>query len=298
MTNKVNILFHGLLYLVMAILFTGCAAIGKNTDDEYRDAELMKNIQQKLDAALPRWEEKLLKAPTPVDWSRKLSVHDIVDAVDDEAIKISNEAPPHKTKFFSDENRAIRFYPERGEVRFINRKRAWNAGVHQDKSPPGKNFATRKTFTLVKKLGMPETELNEPKVDTQMVSIGSKTYAERINMPVYNLVTSQRIINGIPVQGSRLRYSLNPSGEIERLKVSWPAFVMGDQLQLAQRDTVIKRATEMILRYQPSAEVTISGRLAYVKADGDEDYYMPAMLVDVSDGKTPTPYRVVVPVVQ
>ena len=80
-------------------------------------------------------------------------------------------------------------------------------------------------------------------------------------MPVYNLVTSQRIINGIPVQGSRLRYSLNPSGEIERLKIyikeQGSGLTKEQYLEMCEMLNTVPDPTEMPVEREEPAPVVV-----------------------------------------
>lgn len=281
-----------------ALVFTICfisAACSPEAEDRDPDNKLNELIEKKLRKSLPEWDKSLLQSQPTTDWSHNIDVSDILEAMEDEELELKEQKLPANTRFFKDNTRAIRFYPDRGEISYTNTSRQWDSERFKQKSLLDKKIAANKFTSITKSLRLPVSEFTEPKVDTQMVSYGDKSDKTRTNIPVYHLVTANRTINGILVQGSRLRYSVNPDGNIQRLRLSWPTFSIDQTMQLAKRENVIKRATEMILRYQPSKEMVISSKLAYVKNGDDEKTFTPSLIIDVSD--KPTPFRIITPVV-
>lgn len=277
--------------LILTLLVTALVTVSVG-GSLYRDAqekpdqELPRMSENQVTAevqkSLPKWDESIL---TPVDgnrWSAKIRPDAVLRAVNDSPLKTTAAANASR---IVDGERVLRVIPELGEVRYVNNSLNWSP------DRPAKLVDNETALQIVNKafdgLGMPRPEFDKPRVDTQAGHDASTTSpTDSATFEMYRLVTVNRRIRDLPVLGSRARVAVGGSGNIQRLKVKWPPFMMPAGLRLRQREVIAREIVSLIMQQDPISLVGVRGsglrrfvsaRLAYAPQEMTRPYRrMPA----------------------
>jgi hypothetical protein len=273
-----------------------------------------------LNQVVPAWDARVLAAKDGLNWSADASYDELFKAVGDKPI-LATAAGGR----LSDGTRVARLDQRAGRARYISRERAWTldrAGI-----PFGDDsIALSAVRRALDSLGVPATELGRVRLDTQTAEVAPGDEPDGKLFDVYRLVSWTRIVNGLPVHGSRVVGAVTQEGAVQRLLVNWPRFTMPAGMTLRTRDAVVADLVRAIARQAPVPvdARTVSARLAYVperylgttprdlpsegdlvssddndKPTGDPTYptrkrlsgviqrHVPAVVVSVSTGETP-----------
>jgi hypothetical protein len=273
-----------------------------------------------LNQVLPAWDERVLAVKDGVPWSADMAYDDLFAAVGDKPIPLSADVGR-----ISDGARVARLDRRAGRARYISRQRAWTldrAGI-----PFGDDsVALQAVRRALDGLRLPAGELGRVRLDTQTAEVAPEGEADGKLFDVYRLVSWSRIVNGLPVQGSRVVGAVTQEGAVQRLLVNWPQFIMPAGMTLRSRDAVVAQLAQALARQAPvpTDARTLTARLSYVpernlgttprdlpgdgdltssddsdKVGGDPRYptrkrhanevvrHVPAVIVSVSTGETP-----------
>lgn len=172
---------------------------------------------------------------------------------------------PEKTEreSYQDKERKFQIEKDRGYVRYINANRGYRHGVSPSKAV-AKDQAEKMVVEAVKTIGVPEDELKGLKVATVLGRGGStqgKTKGEALARE--QLVYIERKVNNLTVFASEIKGAVSNSGEISRLLVKWPDFILTDVRQLRPQDQVIKDIVSQIQNSVQGQPVSVNMKLAY-----------------------------------
>ncbi len=257
--------------------------------------EIQKLAAALLERALPKWDSRLLTSyETPTDWSGGLSRESVLKLLDDEPFAWEGEMkPPPEAERFVDPAKALRFSRQDGFLRYQSRMRAFSPDW-RGKPVPDEGDVGKRMGALLTDLKFPLGETRGPEYQVQEVALGDESGETSERFPVYAFFLLNREVEGIPVEGSTVRAALNARGEVQRLKVAWPAFRVRREARLISREQVVDQALQQVLAQDPTEKMEVASRLVYARSDKGD--YLPAVQVDVMDGETP--YRLTVPVAQ
>lgn len=260
-----------------------------------QDAGRRARIAAQLDKALPKWDATLLRAPSGEDWATEQDFPRLAKLFG-EKLPDMREVPANARQLPTRDG-VLRFDRGRGELRYVNRARAWQFDKLKSQPAVPEGEALKRTQEVARQLRLPQVEFAAPRVDTQVAAgakAGARDIEERFEM--YRLVTIERSVNGVPVLGSRLRTAINHDREVQRLQLRWPKFQLEPNLTMLSRKQVVDRAVERIVTQSADPSAKITAQLVYAPREGDEEsrVFTPAVVISVYD--LPTPYQVVVPV--
>ncbi len=247
---------HFMLTLLVTVSVGGSVC---RAEEDAPDEELPRVSQSQVAAevqkALPKWDKGILSAANGERWSARVQVDAVLKAVNDSPLK----APAAKNaRRIVDGERVLRVIPELGTVRYVNNSLNWSPDRTE------KLVDNETSLQIANKafygLGMPRTEFDKPRVDTQGGHDASNTSpADSATFEMYRLVTVNRRIRDLPVLGSRARVAIAGSGSIQRLRVNWPPFTLRKGLRLRQPDVVAKEVVRLIMKQDPVSLVGVRG---------------------------------------
>lgn len=280
------------LMLIAVLLVAGNLTAQSLRQDDEVQALVMKS--------LPSWDEGVLERLAGgggQDWTREVDSTRVFEVMGDRPARF--EKVPDQARRFETETAVVKLDRGRGRIRYLNRERAWSFDKHASTAAVAESRAHELVLRTVEKLGLPPQEMAEPRIDTQVAGggpVGTKELQDRFEM--YRIVSIPRTLGDLPVLGSGVRAAVSNEGQIQRLKVQWPALRPAAELRLLPRDQVVDRITRQILEQQPQGELEIVSFLAYapVTTDDEEVFFGPAVVVSVYS--LPTPYQLVVPVAE
>ncbi len=287
------------LTFCLAILFGLGSSILTNNMAFAAPENLMagKEVKALVSKALPKWDASILETKQGEDWTVRLSFAHIAKAMGDKPIRA--QKLPDIAQKVSDEGRSIRFKPDMGSLRYINRTRAWNHEKHAET----KAIDTREASSIAQKamnnLGIPQEERGKIRVDTQIAAGGPVGKEEIIDQfEMYRIVSIPRMVNRLPVYDSGARAAISNDAQIQRFQLAWPAFRMDPQLTLRPRRDVIKQVAREMMAQDLEKGAKVHATLAYTPRAHDDEavVYVPAVVISVYS--KPTPYQVVVPVAE
>jgi len=303
-----------------ALAGAGCGQEPAPTVEAQQQAVNIDQLTTLINQVLPAWDARVLAAKDGVNWSADLGYDGLFAAVGDKPILASAGAGR-----LSDGTRVARLDAIGGRARYVSRERAWTldrAGV-----PFGDDsVALSAVRRALDGLHVPAGELGRVRLDTQTAEVAPDGEADGKLFDVYKLVSWSRLVNGLPVQGSRAVAAVTQDGSVQRLLVSWPPFTMPPGMTVRSRDVVVAELVKAIARQTvPTDARTVTARLAYVperylgttprdlpsdgdlqtpsddndKPSGDPSYptrkrltgrivrHVPAVIVSVNAGETP-----------
>ena len=248
---------------VASLAFAGCAdPASEEVVASTSSALTSKDVAALVDRALPAFDASVLRVTNGPAWSEKTSYAGLFRAMGD---KLPATTPPAGTLRIADGGRVARVEPALGRLRYISNARAWTT---RDASLPAADDKTTATVTrqALAALGLPGDELGALRLDTQVAETAAAGATTTKVFDLYRLATVSRTMNGLPVVGSRAMAAVNAAGDIQRLLVHWPTFVVPPGLKLRARGDVISDVVAAIMRQNPAAldDRSLSARLTYV----------------------------------
>ncbi len=241
-----------------------------------------------LDQAIPRWDEAILVQPDTSDWTEKLDLQNAARALGAEELARGLQRAPNGSEAVETDGAALKVVPERGYVRFVNRRAT--VDLANDVGPlPDQEKAFQIGMGLLARLGLPAQEFARPQVETQMAAGGSveAKEPERVN-EVYRLFVMERVVNGLPVFGSNAIVAVTDRAEVQRAKAQWPAFRMDRSDKLLERGTVLEEAADALVDSGVSEKAQVTASLGYAPIAGvPGSAYLPVAMIAVVDGETP-----------
>lgn len=253
---------------------------------------------RRLSEALPSWSEAVLRAPVTPNWAVDLRADRVAELLGDRELMAVIKRAPRGSRLFQAPGSTLRIDPQRGELRYVSRVRTVDP-LEPLGALPSDERANQMVIRTLTALGLPKGELAQANVATQISSGGSvKSRAPETKAEIYRLITVPRRVGDLPVFVSDARAAITPKGELQRLRISWPALNSPRAMRLASRDTVIARAADVLIDQGISARAEIRASLAYVPTDPKGlRGYVPAVLITVLEPR-PTPFLFSVPVVE
>jgi hypothetical protein len=256
-----------------------------------------RQVERLVEAALPKWDAKVLAVPSRDNWTSRASIAGVFKALGETSV-VPKDLPGGARQLNINDNVLARLEPDRGKVRYMSRERGWTMERFAGSRAIPEASAKELAVGALANLGLARDELGGIQVKTQMAggaSVGSTKLEDLHEM--YRLVSVERRINNLPVHGSSSLLAINNKAQVARLKLNWPAFQMDKGLRLRDAKQVSRLAVEEIMRNQPLSGTSISAHLAYASNGDDEaPSYVPAVVFSVAS--LPTPYQVVVPVAE
>lgn len=281
----------GLLATSLLLLPTTAAAQGSD------EAQLRRQVAEAL-ASLPPWDARALTQKSASDWIAGLSFEEVLRAVGEEVA--ADLRLPEGARVLEGPDRVVLLDPERGVVRYIGRSRAWRFETDFATTAVEGSRAVELVGGVLEKLGVPREELGEPEVVTQRgTSVPRGKDTPPISAAMYRVVTLRREIAGVRVEGSRILAAVSNRGEVQRLRIVWPALRLEPNLALGESRSLEARAVQEILARKPGSPVEIRAHLAYVpqndrKAAAGEMRLVPSVVFSVV--APPSPFQLAVPV--
>jgi hypothetical protein len=145
-------------------------------------------------------------------------------------------------------------------------------------------------LNVVDALGLPQAEVGSTHVATVMGQLYEQ--ATQTELPPYQrerLVDIHRAINGYPVFESRVRAAISNIGQVARLQVQWPRFVMPSAQALRSRAGVVDEIAQLLWASHGGEPVDLAIQLAYARAG---NIFRPVAVVAWSNGTGATPINV------
>lgn len=248
-----------------------------------------------VETAMPQFDEQLLLPGSGPDWLADVLVETVAQAVldlpvPDQVVQsgaLTQARDDLRTKF-------IKIDLDRGHIRYASLRRQFDWPAFPHLAIPEESASTL-AMSVVEALGIPSAEFGVTKIDTVMGQHYSE--ASGIADPPYErgrLITLKRSIDGFPVVGSVARIAISNKvyGEVARLMVRWPQFVIAPDLEFRPRQQVVEEITEHIFDAQQGLEAEVRILLGFARAGFE---YVPAAIIRVAD-----PYSIeefVIPVV-
>ncbi|OQY99003.1 MAG: hypothetical protein B6D35_10425 [Candidatus Brocadia sp. UTAMX2] len=260
--------------IIVSVCFLALAMV-RTTVAQEKEQTPVSDYSDVIKESLPAWNEDVLKAPKQKTWTERASMQSLIEAVRDDV--------RGKQENFQDNERKVSIEKDRGYVRYINAHRGYKHGVSPAKPVAG-DQAERMIVEAVKIIGVPEDELKGPHVATVLGQGGSiQEKARDAAFAREQLVYIERTVNNLPVFASEIKGSVSNSGEISRLLVKWPDFLMADVQKIKPRDQVISTILNQIreaLQGQPIFSVNL--KLAYTPLQTEGKIrYVPGIVVSV-----------------
>jgi hypothetical protein len=240
-----------------------------------------------IDAAMPHYDATVLAAPTGPDWMAGLTLQQLAAAVGDTppSAVVSNGTRQQAT------DASGRFYRTDladGRVRYASplRQFDWNASPHTAVSTAAAQSLVMGAFGA---LGLPTSEIDPSRccrVDTLQGDLfqtadPGQTPADRYQAE--RMVTIQRTVNNRPVIESMLRASVSNTGQIARLLVRWPRFVMPAGMVLRSRAEVLDELAQHLADVEFGASVSLTSYIGYERRG---DQFFPVAAIETDDGES------------
>lgn len=265
------------------------------------EALIRERVGQVLEA-LPTLSDEVLVPYDGEHWVTPITFEAVYTAVGDTPPVVA--ALPDGATRLEGQDRVVALNPERGEVRYISRARAWRFSSDSDTSPIDESTASSKVKDAFLKLGFPSEEICDSEVSTQVVA-GSPTQGEvpLRHYGMYRLVTFWRCPaeGGLQVEGSEVRAAVSNHAQIQRLRIVWPALVVPPSLAFKEWDQIVEQAVEEIMAREPENGIEIRARYAYVQEaledpKRDSPHFVPSVILTVLS--PPTPYQIAITVAE
>lgn len=270
------------------------------SDDEGRittppSAEVQKRVRALLASTLPVWDARLLTSyETPSPWEDNLNYQFMDKLLGETPFDWEGKTvPPPDADRFSDDSKAMRIRRADGVFRYHSRKRVFTPDM-KGKAAPSFDAVSRQMYGFLGNLRFPLGEAAKGDVQTQEMSLSNDAGEVSERFPTYAYFIMSRNVEGIPVEGSTVRASVNMRGEVQRMKIAWPHFKLRAKAGLRSRERVLEEAFQKVVAQDPTDRLELAARLVYAKSPKGD--FLPAVQVDVSDGETP--YRMTIPVAQ
>jgi len=246
-----------------SLAFTSCAdPASEEVVASTASALTSKDVANLVDRALPAFDASVLRVTNGPAWSAKASYAGLFRAMGDKPLATTPEPGALR---IADGGRVARVEPALGRLRYISNARAWTT---RDAGLPAADDKTTAAVTrqALAALGLPGAELGALRLDTQVAETAAAGATTTKILDLYRLATVSRTVNGLPVVGSRAMAAVNAAGDIQRLLVRWPTFVVPTGLKLRARVDVITDVVAAIMRQNPAAldDRSVSARLTYV----------------------------------
>ncbi len=249
-------------------------------------------VDARLRATLPDYDQSLLAAVTHDGaWIKELSIEEVAAAMGDAAP--SEVRSLGSMRGAGDQSRAIRVDEEQGLVEYLSRERRFQF----ETSPHvgvGRERALGATFEALEML---EAPLDQGEIIVDVAQVAMKVAPiDRSSEPIKairsTLVTIERLVRGVPVNGSMIRASISNEGKIAKLSARWPRFQVDPELTLLRgRDQVIADAAARIVA-QDTAPLDLLPSVVFVPGTRG---FVPALEVMVRATEENTSFSVVVP---
>jgi len=244
------------------------------------------DYRAQIDAALPAFAAAVLSAPPGPNWIGGLTVGTIAAAVNDTPPSTIVSSPTRVQAKNGTERQYFSIDLVDHRVRYVNLDRQfdWAASPHIGWSPSTSQAMAMSVFGA---LSLPTTEIDPARccrVDTMMGSLFEAADPSDIPSTTYEaerMVTIQRTVNGLPVMESMVRASVSNTGQIARLLVRWPRFLLPAGLVLRSRAQVLDELAQHLTDVEFGASVGLTGYIAYERAG---DHYLPVAVVEYQDG--------------
>ena len=269
-------------------------------DDEDRPTtppslEMQKRIRTLLASTLPVWDARLLTSyETSSPWEDNLNYQYLDKLLGETPFAWEGKTvPPSDADRLSDDSKAMRIKRADGVFRYHSRKRVFTADM-KGKAAPSFEVVSRQMNDFLGNLRFPLVEADKGDVQTQEMSLSNERGEVSERFPTYAYFIMSRNVEGIPVEGSTVRASVNMRGEVQRMKITWPHFKLRAKAELRSRERVLEEAFQKMAAQDPTEKMELAARLVYAKSPKGD--FLPAVQVDVSDGETP--YRMTIPVAQ
>jgi hypothetical protein len=263
-----------LLVLTLLLAATLAAPVTKGQEEEKSAAERAlprmteSQVVDEVQKALPKWDKEILSPSAGPKWSARVGFGEVLKAAGDTELKTP---APKNARRVVDGERVLRVIPEHGVVRYVNRSLTWSP--EKESKLVDNDIALRTASNALSTLGLPQSEMAKPRVDTQGGRDASNTSPDDSRTyEMYRLVTANRRVSDLPVLGSRARVAVAGSGGIQRMRVKWPPFNMPRGLRLRPQETVAKEIVAQIMKQDPvslagvpESDLTkfVSAKLAY-----------------------------------
>ncbi len=240
-----------------------------------------------VDAAMPPFDATVLAAPTGPDWMAGMTMAQLAAAVGDTppSAVVSGgarvESADTSVRFFR-----LDFTDSR--VRYASQPRQfdWDASPHTSWPPSAAQAIVMGAFGA---LGLPTSEIDPSKcchVDTvsgSLFSTDDPSQTPAVKYDAERMVTIQRTINNRPVLESMLRASVSNSGQIARLLVRWPRFVMPAGMVLRARAEVLDELAQHLTDVELGASVSLTSYIGYERRGA---HYFPVAVMEYNDGES------------
>ena len=252
------------------------------------DPVLKAALVRSLDAVLPKWGAEVLRAPTGVDWTGNLNVAGVARHFG--AAKLADLAAgaPAGTEGVKGAEGLVRIDKARGYVRLVNNLLVPQIGTTPIQFPTDQQ--TRELgLKFLGELGIPATEIGGSDVATQMAADGSvkSTKPDRVNA-ILKLFSANRLVNNLPVFGSKAIIAITGRGQVQRLKTQWPVFRLDARDALLLRADVLNRAGDALVDQNLPATSVLKAQIGYAPADDTVgSAYIPVALISAIDRTTP-----------
>lgn len=280
MSRNKNLFLILLFISYFVLLLSNTAVCGK--EEEHKMSSDYRNLAKET---LPLWDERVLNVPSSKVWTDKISMQAVAKAVNDEVLgKIEREK---KTDMYQDKERKVKIDLSRGYLRYLNQARDFRIDT-SPKTAVDKQKAEGMITEALRIIGLPQDELQKPRIDTIMANGGS-TGTKKADEKIFRerLVTIERQINNLPVFGSLSRGAISNKGEISRLLVKWPDFIFTKAKRLRDRDSVIEEIVKRIDTQVKGQPVSLNIRLGYIQSpDEKRTVYVPGVVVSVLPSET------------
>jgi len=246
-----------------SLAFVSCAdPVSEQLVEPTTSALTSQQVAELVDKALPAFDATVLRVTNGPAWSAKANYAGLFRAMGD---KPPATTPPSGTLRWADDGRVARVEPALGRLRYVSNARAWTS---RDWGLPAADdkITSAVVRQAVAALGLPAAELGALRLDTQVAETAPAGATTSKILELYRLANISRTVNGLPVVGSRVTAAVTSSGDIQRLLVRWPAFVVPTGLKLRGRGAVVSDVVEAIMRQNPVAidDRLVAARLTYV----------------------------------
>jgi len=238
-----------------------------------------------IDAAMPHFDATVLAAPTGPDWMAGLTMAQFAASVGDtppSAVVTS----PTRQQGTGPAGEYYRIDLADGRLRYAapDRQFDWDASPHTSWPPGAAQAAVMGAFGA---LGLPTSEIDPSKccrVDTVSGSLfqtDDPSQTPAVKYDAERMVTIQRTINNRPVIESMLRASVSNTGQIARLLVRWPRFVMPAGMVLRARAEVLDELAQHLTDVEFGASVSLTSYIGYERRGA---HYFPVAVIEYDDG--------------
>ncbi|HYV17444.1 MAG TPA: DUF6345 domain-containing protein [Verrucomicrobiae bacterium] len=240
-----------------------------------------------IDKAMPQFNASVLAAAAGPDWMAGLTMAQLAAAV--------GETPPSavvssgaRQQYTDAAGRFFRLDFAEARVRYASHVRVfdWGTSPHTAWSPTAAQSMVMGAFGA---LGLPTSEIDPShccRVDTVSGSLfktadPSPTPADKYDAE--RMVTIHRKVNNLPVIESILRASVSNTGQIARLLVRWPRFVMPAGMVLRSRAAVLDELAQHLTDVELGRSLGLTSYLAYERRG---THFFPVAVIETDDGES------------